>query len=130
MYQKEGFYDFPSVSTYRSIHNATKALLGNRLALGYAYFSAHFIYHGLSLMRQIPKVRRLVPLLERYVLVTLDLPDARWRLLDVFDAITPFYASTHTGEEVRSWFSRSNCLHLNAQPWGATTFVGIKGKAQ
>ncbi len=129
VYEKAGLYGYPSVGTYRSIHNATNALLGNRLALGYAYFSAHFIYHGLSLMRRIPKVRRLVPFLEKHVLVSVDLPDARWRLLDVFDAITPFHASTHTGEEVKSWFSKAKCHHLSPRPWGATSFLGIKGKA-
>jgi len=129
VYDKEGLYGLPSVATYRSIHNATNALLGNRLALAYAYFSAYFIYHGLSLMRRIPKVRRLVPFLEKYVLVNVNLPDARWRLLDVFDAITPFHASTHTAEEVRSWFSRANCHHLSPMPWGRTSVLGIKGKA-
>lgn len=129
VYQREGFYGYPSVAAYRSIHNATKALLGNRLALGYAYFSAHFIYHGLSLMQQIPKVRQLVPFLEKYVLVNVNLPDAKWRLLDVFDAITPFHASTHTGEEMRSWFSKSNCHHLTPRPWGTTAFVAVKGDA-
>ena len=129
VYEKAGLYGFPSVGTYRSIHNATNALLGNTLALGYAYFSAHFIYHGLSLMRRIPKVRRLVPFLEKHVLVSVDLPDARWRLLDVFDAITPFHASTHTGEEVKSWFSKAKCHHLSPRPWGATSFLGIKGKS-
>jgi SAM-dependent methyltransferase len=128
VYEQEGFYGYPSVAAYRRIHNATKAFLGNRLALAYAYFSAHFIYHALSLMQRIPKVRRLVPFLEKYVLVNVNLPDARWRLLDVFDAITPFHASTHTGEEMRSWFSRSHCHNLTPKPWGLTAFVGIKGK--
>jgi SAM-dependent methyltransferase len=129
VYQKGGFYDFPSVAMYRTIHNAAKGLIGNRLALSYAYLSAYFIYHGLSLMRRIPKVRQLVPLLEQHVLVDVNLPDARWRLLDVFDAITPFHASTHTEEEVRSWFSKSDCHHLSLRPWGPTTFVGTKGKS-
>lgn len=129
VYQKDEFYDYPSVATYRSIHNATRSLLGNRLALLYAYFSAHFIYHCLSVLRRIPKVRRWVPFLERHVVVDVNLPDARWRVLDVFDAITPYHASTHTGEEVKQWFDNSNCTELSLRPWGPTTFVGTKGKA-
>jgi SAM-dependent methyltransferase len=130
VYSKEGLYDYPSVTIYRKIHNASKSLFGNKLALGYAHFSAHILYHGLLLLRRIPKVRYFAGYLERYVFVNVNFPDPRWRTLDVFDAITPSYASTHTPEELISWFSAAGCNNLTQRPWGTTTFVGVKGKGQ
>lgn len=126
VYQKGGLYDFPSVAAYRRIHNATKSVLGNKAALGYSYLSAYLLYHGFSLLRRMPRVWRLVPYLERNVLVNVDIPDPKWRVLDVFDAITPFYASTHTPEEVAAWFDKAGCRDLTQRPWGTTSFVGVK----
>jgi len=127
VYSKGEFYDFPSVAAYRKVHHATKALVGNRLALGYAYFSAHVLYHGFSLLQKIPKVRRLIPYFEKYIFVNVPLPDARWRVLDVFDAVTPNYASAHTPEELRLWFDEANCYSISQRHWGTTSFVGVKG---
>jgi SAM-dependent methyltransferase len=127
VYPKDQFYDYPSVAMYRKIHNSVKSIAGNKLALGYSYFSAHVLYHCFNAMRRIPKVRGTVPLMERYVFVNLDIPDARWRVLDVFDAITPFYASTHTPEDVCEWFERANCHKLIQRPWGTTAFVAVRG---
>jgi SAM-dependent methyltransferase len=127
VYDKGSLYDYPSVNTFRKIHNAVKPLVGNKLALGYSYFAAYVLYHGLNLIRRTGRGWRLLDYLEKRVLVNLNLPDARWRLLDTFDAITPVYASTHTPEEVRDWFGRANCNSLSQRPWATTTFVGIKG---
>jgi SAM-dependent methyltransferase/uncharacterized protein YbaR (Trm112 family) len=127
VYPKDEFYDFPSVAMYRRIHNSVKSIVGNKLALGYSYFAAHVLYHCFNAMRKIPKVRGTVPLMEKYVFVNLSIPDARWRVLDVFDAITPFYASTHTPEDVRAWFEMAHCGHLMQRPWGTTAFVAVKG---
>ena len=127
VYDKGSLYDYPSVNTFRKIHNAVKPLVGNKLALGYSYFAAYVLYHALNLIRRTGRGWRLLDYLEKRVLVNLNLPDARWRLLDTFDAITPVYASTHTPEEVRDWFGRANCNSLSQRPWATTTFVGIKG---
>lgn len=127
VYPKEGLYDFPSVATYRKIHSVVRPLFGNKPALGYSYFSAYFLYHCLCLLRRRPHSERLAAYLEKHVLVNVNIPDARWRVLDVFDAITPLYASTHTPEEVRSWFGRANCRDVRQMPWGATVWVGAKG---
>jgi SAM-dependent methyltransferase len=128
VYPKQGLYANSSVALYRKIHNATKSIWGNKLALGYSYFAAHVLYHGLSWLRKIPRLRRAVPYLEGRVFVSVNLPDARWRLLDVFDAITPAYASTHTPEEVVSWFGEANCHNVSQRPWVPTTYVAVKGR--
>jgi hypothetical protein len=54
------------------------------------------------------------------------LRDRRWRVLDTFDAITPYYASTHTSGELRSWFEKADCTDIIAMPFGKTSFKGIK----
>src|ERR1041384_3451329 len=96
VYPKGGFYDFPSVATYRRIHNLVKPVLGNTPALGYSYLAAHLLYRLFSRWRRSARGQRLVSYLERHWFVNVDIPDVRWRVLDVFDAITPSFASTHT----------------------------------
>lgn len=126
VYSKQGFYGYPSVYRYRRLHNAAKSVIGNKAALGYAYFSAYVLYPAISRLRKSPVVGRVVNHLESYYLVNADIPDAKWRVLDVFDAITPFYASTHTAEEVRCWFDEAGCHNLRQKPWG-TAFTAVKG---
>ncbi len=128
VYPDKGFYAFPSVGRYRRLHNATKKRFGNRLALGYAYFSAYFLHPVLAVCRKVPLLKQMARHGEKYWFVCLDLPDPRWRLLDVFDAITPFYASTHSSGEVRSWFVRANCREIRQSPWGPTSYRGVTGR--
>jgi len=127
VYSKDGLYDSPAVATYRKINNAIRPFLGNKPALAYSYFSAYFLYHVFSRLRKTPRGGRLVAYLEKHLLVNVSIPDPKWRVLDVFDAITPFFASTHTSEEVKAWFGKANCHTLSPRPWGPTVFVGIKG---
>jgi SAM-dependent methyltransferase len=130
VYPKNSFYDFPSVRLYRKIHQTIKSLGGAKLALllalGYSYFSAYVLYFLFATLRRIPKVRRLAFYLEKHVCVCLNLPDGRWRVLDVFDAITPTFASTHTSDEVKGWFHAANYDHIRQTPWCPTSFVGAK----
>ena len=127
VYPKIGLYDSGAVATYRRLHNAIKPFLGNKPALLYSYFSAYFLCGLFYRLRKTKTGARLVTYLEKNIFVNVNLPDPRWRVLDVFDAITPFFASTHTGEEVRSWFVKANCRQLTQMPWGPTVFVGVKG---
>jgi SAM-dependent methyltransferase len=127
VYPKDDFYDYRSVSIYRKAHQATKRLFGNKLALGYSYFSAHVLYRLLSAVRRVPLGRALATLLEKNVLVNMNQPDPAWRVLNVFDAITPAYASTHTSAEVYRWFERAHCYDISRRPCGQTSFVGVKG---
>lgn len=129
VYSKGSFYDYPSVHLYRKVFNATKGVFGNRLALGYAYFSACFLYPVFGTLRKIPFLGKgIVHVLEKYLFVNLPIPDARWRVLDIFDAITPCYASTHTYPEVKEWFEKGGCRDVMQTPWGPTSLVGTKGE--
>lgn len=127
VYPKDDFYDFRSVSIYRKAYQATKWLFGNKLALGYSYFSAYVLYHLLSVVKRVPLGRALATLLEKNVVVNMNQPDPAWRVLNVFDAITPAFASTHTSAEVHRWFERAHCSDISRRPCGQTTFVGVKG---
>ena len=103
-----------------------KPLFGYRPALAYAYLSAYVLTPVLGKGKRIPGVARLLDGLEKNWLVILALPDARWRVLDVFDAITPSIATTHSGEEVMAWFEQAGCTGMLTTPWCSTSVVGIK----
>lgn len=123
----DGFYDSPAVSIYRKIINSTKFLFGNRLALLYSYFSAYPLYYLFNQLRPLPILGNLVTILNKYFIPVVYLPDGRWRLLDTFDAITPYYASTHTQQEVIGWFKKINCHDILQTNWCTTSIKGLKG---
>lgn len=131
VYSKKGFYDYPSVRLFRMIHNAMLKIFGStfatRISLFYSYFAAYVLYPISQAIVKIPKVGYTVMhAVEKYSLVNLPIPDVRWRVLDIFDAITPYYASTHTPEEVTGWFIDADCALIQQTDWGATSFLGIK----
>jgi len=131
VYHKKGFYDYFSVFLFRQVNKLNSLVIGKRFAtkisLAYAYFAAYVLYFVLKLMRKIPLLGRpITSLIEKYLLVNLELPDIRWRILDVFDAITPSYASTHTAAEVRQWFMDANCDRISQTNWGNASFVATK----
>lgn len=129
VYPKESLYNYPSVYRFRKLHRLASPLLGTKGALAYSYFSAYFLYHVFDLLRKNSRTGRVGEFIEKNFVVNVNVPDARWRVLDVFDAITPSYASTHTPEEVTSWFRQADCSDLSQRPWGTAAFVGIKGSA-
>ena len=130
VYQRVGFYADPSVALFRAAINAIRRTLGPQAAIAvaraYAYFAAYVLHQPMQLARRIPIVRRFASYFTKYVCPYLPLPDGRWRVLDIFDAITPTFASTHTAEEVRGWFERAGCASICPMPWGSTSFTGIK----
>ena len=126
VYQKDTFYDWPSVRRFRWVHNRVcKPLLGYRAALLYSYASAYVIEPLLRRFQHIRGVRRALVYVERNWIVTLHMPDAHWRLLDIFDAITPEIATTHTWDEVRAWMQAAGCAAITKSDWGETSAVGI-----
>lgn len=131
VYPKGGLYDLPSVRRFRRLHAVLCGRLGRRFATGaalvYSYFAAGFLYHLLRLAAKAPGGGRIVYALETRVLVNVRLPDLHWRVLDVFDAITPHFASTHTAEEVRVWFAGAGCTGIRQTDWCATSFVAQRG---
>lgn len=125
VYPKGDFYDFASVRGFRVLHQKLKPLVGYRFALAYAWLAAYVLA---PLFRQLKKtpLKRFVWHVERHWLVSLWLKDARWRLLDVFDAITPALASTHTAAEVAAWLERAGCANVRQTPWCATSFTSTR----
>ncbi|MFW9989366.1 MAG: methyltransferase domain-containing protein [Candidatus Odinarchaeota archaeon] len=131
VYFKKGFYNFPSVLFYRKCINTIKKVLndktGNLLALLYSYFSSYILYHIFSRLKRFPIIGPpFIAILEKYLFVNVNISDKQWRLLDIFDAITPYYASTHTHDEVKMWFKNSNCIDIKKSDWGPTSFNGRK----
>jgi hypothetical protein len=53
----------------------------------------------------------------------LELPDSRWRVLDVFDAISPSIATTHDPDELEAWFVAAGCTDLRWTSWCSTSAV-------
>jgi SAM-dependent methyltransferase len=125
VYPKGEFYDYPSVARFRRLHHRLSPRWGYRPAMAYSYFSAYGLNRVFRKLRKIPGGKRMLKWLQREWLVCLDLPDARWSVLDIFDAITPSTASTHTGDEVQAWLLHAKCSQITLTPWCDTSFTAI-----
>lgn len=125
VYRKGSFYDLPSVARLRRLHSHISKHLGNTPALAYSFLAAYGLYY-LHLALYKTRLAGLAEWLWRNVWVIAEFPDARWRLLDTFDAVTPHYASCHTAEEVQAWMSESGCRNIRQAPWSVTSFTGTK----
>jgi SAM-dependent methyltransferase len=122
VYSKGDFYDYPSLARLRGLHRALKPIIGYRFALAYAYFAAYVLAPALQLAKRMG-MWSAVQSIERNLLVCLRLKDPRWRVLDVFDAITPQIASTHTPDEVHGWMERAGCSDIRTTYWCPTSFA-------
>ena len=127
VYPRGGFYDQPSVARLRRVHARLMNRFGHYPALGYAYLAAYGLAPLIARGRRLPKLAPLLRHVEREVLPLLFLPDVRWRVLDLFDAITPAIATTHTEDEVRLWMSAAGCEGLRTTAWCLTSLVGLRG---
>lgn len=131
VYSKQGFYNYPSVLIFRKFFLYLGRGLGkkfsNKIAALYAFFAANYLYQIMQFISRIPflgdKIRNVF---EKYLLVILYLPDKEWRYLDIFDAITPYYASTHTPQEIIKWFQDAQCANITQTSWGDTAFIATK----
>jgi SAM-dependent methyltransferase len=127
VYPSTGFYAYRSVARFRRLVNRLRPVFGYRHALAYSYLSA---FAFAPLFRQAKRVSSLNRLLqhiqENWVVVLDHLPDFRWRVLDTFDAITPLIASTHTGDEVKSWMRAAGCTNIETAGWGDTSVLGVR----
>jgi len=126
VYPRGGFYDYASVTRFRRIHTALEKHFGYYPALGYSFLSAYVLAPLLYRCRHLPGLDRIIRRLERNIIPLLDIPDPRWRLLDIFDAITPAIATTHTNDEVRRWMADVGCEALQTTTWCATSLFGTK----
>ena len=129
VYPKGDFYDFASVRRFRRVQQAIRPVFGYRAALAYAWLAAYVLAPLFRRLKRTP-LARLARWLERNWVVALWLKDPRWRVLDVFDAITPAIASTHTPTEVARWFERAGCGAVRQTPWCATSFAGVRRSPQ
>jgi len=125
VYHKRGFYAYPSVARFRKFNNWIKPYFGYSLAVLYSYFSAYFLTPIFRLLRK-SWLRQVAHFLEKRWLPCLYIPDVHWRVLDMFDGITPAIASTHTRAEVIIWMEGAGCRDLTFPNWGDTAITGIK----
>jgi SAM-dependent methyltransferase len=132
VYSRRSFYAYPSLRAYRAVYRRLAAAAGapvaRRFALAYATFAAAVLYPLFYLPRKFRLSRYAVTLVQKYLLVSLNLPDFRWRVLDVFDAVTPTYASTHTGPEVAGWLRAAGLADVRPMPWADTSYLGLKAE--
>lgn len=126
VYPKGEFYDYVSVKRFRRIHNFLKPTFQYYPALIYIYLSAYILTPIISQGSRIPVLSILFNYLAKNWIVILNLPDVRWRILDIFDAITPSIATTHDSDEVFQWMEASNCKDIHQTDWCNTSFAAIK----
>ena len=125
VYPRGDFYDYRSVARFRRLHHLLKPIVGYGFAMGWSQFAARVVAPALTELRRAGH-RKLTDYVERELLVALRLKDARWRVLDVFDAITPEMASTHTTEEVLAWMAAAGLGDARVTPWCPTSAAGVK----
>ena len=126
-----GLYSDPSTYSYRTFINALKKKYSEdtayKFALWYSKFAASCIYPVDRWLGKIPKIGpALVHFFRTYLYVLAPLPDKQWRVLDIFDAITPTYASTHSAEELQFWFTVFSCSEARQTAWGTTSWTAVK----
>jgi len=127
VYDKGSLYDLPSVARFRRLHNRVlKPRFGYGPALSYSNVSARLLSPFFAAAGSIPGFSRVVDRVWAHLLVWVDIPDVRWRVLDVFDAITPAHASTHTESEVHQWMTRAGCRDVRTTNWCSTSATAIK----
>jgi SAM-dependent methyltransferase len=119
---KGDVYDFPSVRRFRELHQNLRRRGGAKIATAYAYLAAYGLAPLVRCLKKLGLARQM-DYIERQWLVTPDQKDARWRVLDALDAITPTIASTHTTEEVSQWLLHSHCRDVHVTPWSATSLA-------
>ncbi len=120
----KGLYDSKAVLAYRWFFNSLPAGAGHVLARWYAYFSAYILYWFFAPAFRIPGLSAIAGWLSsRLFPGVYYLRNAKWRVLDTFDAITPTYASTHTKTEVQAWFTEAGCVNTTVRPFGSTSLV-------
>jgi SAM-dependent methyltransferase len=125
VYGNKLIYARPLVHRLRRFFNRISTITGNKPALFYSYFSSYILFYLFQLLERIPYIWKLANYARHNWFVIIQYPDARWRLLDTFDAITPKYASTHSETEVINWFKKAFCYNIK-QTQGTVSFIANK----
>jgi SAM-dependent methyltransferase len=123
VYPKGEFYDYTSVARMRWLQQRTRKAVGFRFASAYAHLAAYVLAPVLGRARVVPGVRTVVDHLATDWLPFLEIPDPRWRVLDMFDAVSPSIATTHDPDELEAWFAAAGCTDLRWTPWCSTSAV-------
>jgi ubiquinone/menaquinone biosynthesis C-methylase UbiE/uncharacterized protein YbaR (Trm112 family) len=123
VYPKGEFYDYPSVRRWRKITRSLRPSLGYGPPLIYSRIAAYALTEPLLAVRKI--CRPLGEWLMQQWLPILPIPDRRWRVLDLFDAITPEHASTHMADEVAQWMRTAGLADVTQTPWCASSWKGV-----
>jgi len=126
VYNRKGFYAYTSVKRHRRINKSLYPYFGYRPALAYSYLSAYVLTHLFRKGKKYRLSKHLIEYMEKQWLPCLYIPDVRWRILDVFDATTPFIASTHSPDDVKEWCVSAGCSNYRLTGWSETSIVGIK----
>lgn len=126
VYPRQGFYGFRSVARFRKLHNGfLKPYFGYGPALIYSHFAARVLAYGFKIGQRFPVSRTIANWLGDNWLPWLWAPDVRWRVLDIFDGITPAYASTHVESEVHHWMDVAGCSAIRTTDWCETSATAI-----
>lgn len=126
VYPREGLYAYPSVARWRRLFNRMQRL-GYRPAVWYSLAATYAIHPAYRLLNRLPGGRRVTRWLDRELLPVVHLPDARWRFLDIFDAVSPSIASTHVKGEVYAWMQQAGCDEISVTAWCETALNGVRG---
>jgi hypothetical protein len=96
----------------------------------YSHLSAYVLAPVFERLLRRGRMAQFIRRVERDVLPVLHISDVRWRVLDVFDAITPAIATTHDWPELKSWFESAGCDVIAQTAWCQTSAVAtVSGHA-
>jgi SAM-dependent methyltransferase len=126
VYPKQGFYNLQSVARFRRLHNNfLKPYFGYGPTLVYSHFAARVLAYGFKAGQRFRVTRPIANWLGDNWIPWLWFPDARWRVLDIFDGITPSYASTHIERDVHQWMDSAGCTSIRTTDWCETSATAI-----
>ena len=116
VYGKGGYYDFPTVTFYRTLFQRMRPLFGHCPPLVYSYIAAYGLHHFV----RIPGIGKMIRLLFPFI----PLVDAKWSLLDTFDSLTPTHQSAHESYEVFRWLKDLDLNEIEPGDWGYSAYHG------
>lgn len=122
IYGTTGYYSFPSVARMRRAINAVKPVFGYAPAFLYSYFAAYMLSPIFYRLLRTRRLSRITHFIEQQIFPCLYIPDQRWRVLDMFDSITPTMVSLHSGEELVSWLESAGCVDVQLADWNLAAY--------
>lgn len=118
VYDKNGYYEKPTVQLWRRIFKKLWTYFKHYPALFYTYFTIYV----LSPFANIPYLGKLI----WFPFPFIKLADKNWSLLDTFDSVTPSYQSGHSPYEIYQWMKKNGFKEIEPTNWGCASCRGIK----